>query len=83
MLLGQKAGGEGIPLPDSPFAMKVFARNSIKRMEDCEEDRISLVHVIHLSGKSSCCSMLRIVLCSTVSKAFSKSNLRIIISCLD
>jgi hypothetical protein len=31
MLLGQKAGGEGIPLPDSPFAMKVFARNSIKK----------------------------------------------------
>ena len=50
---------------------------------DVPEEKISLIQWIQVSGKPICCITDNIVLCSTVSKAFSKSSFRITISLLE
>jgi hypothetical protein len=52
------------------------------RIEEVPEERIALIHDNHFAGKPKASIMLRMALCSTVSKAFAKSSFRITISLL-
>jgi hypothetical protein len=59
---------------------KILLGTPLRRMEEEAESRIILVQLIHLAGKPNFFMMARMVPCSMVSKAFSKSSFRITIS---
>jgi hypothetical protein len=60
-----------------------FPAVQLRNTEEVVVVNRSLIHFNHLGGKPLACSIARTVECSMRSKAFSKYNLRIIISLLD
>ena len=72
-----------IVLSQISLIQEIFPDTPLNMTAEILELKISLVQAIHLSGKPLCSIILIINSCSTLSKAFSKSNLRIMISLLD
>lgn len=63
--------------------VKHFPKNPIKQIAEILELKIIFIQLSHLLGKPLLCIIYIITSCSTMLKAFSKSNLRIMISLLD
>jgi hypothetical protein len=76
-------GDSGSPCLTPLLHLKNLPGTPFRSTADEPDDKIQWIQDIHLSGKLKCCNISRIVECSTVSNAFSKSNLRIIASLLD
>jgi hypothetical protein len=63
--------------------LKDFPATPFKRIADEPEERIVLIQVCHLSGKPKFYGIWRMVTCSMVSNAFSKSSFNMMASLLD
>jgi hypothetical protein len=77
-----RRGDKGSPYLTPLLHRNVLPGTPFSSMDNWAELRISFVQVTHLVGKFSFCRVM-MVGCSIVSKAFSKSNLRMTISLLD
>jgi hypothetical protein len=60
-----------------------FPGTPFNKIADEPEERIACIQDNHLSGKPKCCNIWRMVVCSIVSNAFSKSNFKMIASLLE
>jgi hypothetical protein len=67
---------------DSGFSL-TFPETPFCSMEDVPNPMIIFIHCYHFCPNPLCCMTLMITPCSTLLKAFSKSNFRITISFLD
>lgn len=62
---------------------KSLPRTPFNRTAEVQVERVFLIHKHHLLGKPLASKICTIAECSTISKAFSKSSLRIMISLLE
>jgi hypothetical protein len=76
-------GDSGSPCLTPLLQWKSFPGKPLSRIEDVPELKIWEIQVHHLSRKPLACKTFSMDLCSTMSKAFSKSNLRMTISLLE
>jgi hypothetical protein len=74
--------GHRISLLDPPIAVNIFPGTPFSKSDVVAEERSSDVHLIHSELNPSCFIIAIIVGCSMVSKAFMKSNFKMMISCL-
>jgi len=79
----KKERWEGAPCLTPLLKWKVFPLTPLRMTAKVPELKMRCIHWIRLSGNLFCSIILIIKLCSTLSKAFSKSSLRMTISLLD
>jgi hypothetical protein len=79
----KEEGGKRIPYLTPLLHKKSFPPVPLRSTKEVVVDNRSLIHLSHLGGKPLASSISRTAECSMRSKAFSKSNLRIIIPLLD
>jgi hypothetical protein len=79
----KRRGDRGSPWRTPLLHLKNFPGTPFNRIADDPEERTALTQFSHLSVKPMCCMTWMIDECSTVSKAFLKSNFKMIISLLD
>jgi hypothetical protein len=78
-----KRGEKGSPCLTPLLQWKVLPGTPLRRTEEVPEPRMSLIQLTHLEPKPLLYKISIIAWCSSLSKAFSKSNLRMTISFLD
>ena len=78
-----RRGDKGSPCLTPLLHWNSFPGVPFKRIAEVPVSKILLTQLHQVDVKPRWCSMHKMVLCSIVSKAFSKSSLRMIISCLE
>ena len=79
----KRRGERGSPCLAPLLQWTVLPGTPFRSTEEVPEERISLIHYIHLAPKPFAVKIWMIASCSTLSNAFSKSNLSIIRFLLD
>jgi hypothetical protein len=79
----KRRGDRGSPCLTPLLHLKSLPATPLSNTEDVADERMSFIHSIHLEGNPFALRIYMIAECSTRPKAFSKSNLRIMISLLE